>query len=198
MIPLPEPNCRTLPVEIPIPLRNHIFAGRVRVLHLPGPRAASLQPGDCLWVREMFRVLPAGPGLIDVSYGTLRVRGIRWPAVLPRPAAGVHMPEAMPVHLSRLTLIVVSARTIRLQHVGEDEACAAGVIPHPHGFGHVWAPDADWSGAVEAYGRMWDHWHGNAGREGWAVNPEVREIAFRAVARNIGDLVPGMGHGGAR
>lgn len=191
MILLPELTCRTLAVDIPVQLRKQMLAGRVRMLHLPGQRAACLMPGDCLWVREMFRVLPAGPGLIDVSYSTERVRGIRWPAALPRLAAGVHMPEAMPVHLSRLTLIVLSARTIRLHHVTEDHACAAGVIPHRDGFGHFWAHDADWPGAVEAYGHMWDQWHGNAGRESWAVNPAVREVTFRAVTRNIGDLVPG-------
>ena len=193
MIPLPEPSCRAMPVDISIPVRNQILAGRVRMLHLPGPRAAFLQTGDCLWVREMFRVLPSGAGLIDVTYGSEQVRSIRWPAVLPRPSIGVHMPEAMPVHLSRMTLIVLMARTIRLQQVNEDDACAAGVILHRDGFGHDWAPVAEWPGALEAYGRRWDLWHGAEGPICWGANPELREITFRAVTRNIGDLLPGIG-----
>lgn len=193
MLPLPDPACRTMPVDLPAAMVRGVISGRIRLLHLPGPRAAMIGPGDCLWVREQYRVYPAGPGRLDVLYGAERMRGVRWPAALTQPSAGAHVAEAMPVQLSRLTLVVHAARTIRVQQVGGDDAIAAGVVINPTGFGHPWADEADWPSAVEAFAHMWDIVATRASRHGWAANPEVRQVSFRAVARNIGDLVAGAG-----
>ena len=48
--------------------------------------------------------------------------------------------------------------------------------------------------------RLWDCALGPEaiGPHAWSVNPEVVAISFRAIARNIVRLFPGLGSGGVR
>lgn len=109
----------------------------------------------------------------------------------------------MPVHASRLTLVVQSVHEMRLQQITEDEAVAAGVELEGEGFGNPLVHSHHgqvFAQAPEAFGRMWDCALGPEaiGPHGWCANPEVVAIRFRAIARNVVRLFPGLGSGGVR
>lgn len=197
---LPEPH-RVLPITLHPEILRRVIAGRVRIIHQTNKRYARLEPGDALWVREGMHIprQQDGDWLSVVYGGTGDRKEIRWPKVIARPSEGSVPPNGMPIHASRLTLIVTSVREMRLQQVSEISAIAAGVDIELRGFSNPLAHNQVFEHAAEAFGRMWDcALDMSAPNACWTVNPEVVEIGFRAVARNIADLVPGLGSGGVR
>lgn len=200
----PEPS-RILPAELDPEIQRLIVAGRVSVVHITEPRARHLQPGDMVWVREglTFPAQQPGGDWLAVVYGSdARRELIRWPAAIARPQAKWLPASAMPVHASRLTLIVRAVREMRLQQVDEQHAIAAGVAIERDGYVnplpvHDAAVHADWR---QAFGGMWDCMRSTDTLRGgaWSDNPEVTQIRFDAFARNVGDMATGIGSGGAR
>ena len=202
MIIQAEPN-RVLPIILNPEIQRRIVAGRVRIVHQIRKRYARLEPGDALWVREGLTIphRQAGGDWLSVVYGGDGARkDVRWPKVIARPSADKLPPSAMPVHASRLTLIVTSVHEMRLQQISEHSAVAAGVDMELGGFANPLRQNQVFENAAEAFGRMWDCALDASELDSsfWAANPEVLEIGIRAVARNIADLVPGLGHGGVR
>lgn len=202
---------RTIPFDPAPAILERLWSGRIRVLALGGRQAAALDAGDLLWVREAFEVIPFPDSeWLELCYRQNRQRRrVRWPAALARPApGGTHPAGAMPVHLSRATLEVQAARTIRLQQIDIEEAIAAGVMILLEGYGvpaiarPLFSTPAQteqaWASAHEAFGILWDRFFARSQQEYWTCNPEVRLVAVRCVARNIGDMVRGVGSGGAR
>lgn len=203
---LPEPQ-RTLPLTVHPEIVRGVMCGRIRLLFVPtAQKFALLQPNDMVWVREPLFIPPrqSGQGMLDVVYGSDGAqRSLVWPRALARPALGQRLPpSAMPVHVSRLTLVVASAVTMRLQQLDEQDALEAGVLLERDGFSNPLALSGQqlFHAAHEAFGHFWDCALGAdaMGPNAWTCNPEVVALRFRAIARNISDLVPGIGRGGAR
>lgn len=202
MIIQAEPR-RMLPITLNTEIQRRIVAGRVRVVHQTDKRYARIEPGDALWVREGLTIphRQAGGDWLSVVYGADGAReDIRWPKVIARPSTEKLPPSAMPVHASRLTLIVTSIREMRLKQIDEISAVSAGVDMELGGFSNPLRHNQVFENAAEAFGRMWDCAldASDLGSSCWTANPEVVEIGIRAVARNIADLVPGLGSGGVR
>jgi len=203
---MPEPQ-RVLPVSLHPEILRRAITGRVRLMCLTDRRYARMQPGDMLWVREGLTIparQPCGDALALVYGGDGSHMEIRWPRALARPSPGWLPGQAMPVHASRLTLVVTSVSEMRLQQITEDAAIAAGVeLEAGGGFGNPLVHGHHgqvFSDATEAFGRMWDCALGPEaiGPHAWSGNPEVVAIGFRAVARNIARMFPGLGSGGVR
>lgn len=183
-------------------IREGLVSGAVQILHLPPARfLATLERGDMIWLREGYSVegpRPSAPDWLDVAYLDGSRRRVRWPRALAAPTAGYHSHASMPMHLSRITLVVLAAQRMRLQQVTEEDASLSGVaLAGPDGFRHLAAlGDQAWPSAREAYSVLWELMWGF--HQGWEANPEVVELRVTTVARCICDLVPGLGHGGVR
>jgi len=202
MIIQAEPT-RVLPIALHPEIVRRIIAGRIRTIHHTCMRFDRLVSGDALWVREWLTIPRCQTGenwLTVVHDGDGVSRDIRWPKVIARPSQGRLPASAMPVHASRLTLIVTAVRVMRLHAVSEISAVAAGVDIDLGGFANPLHANQFFPTAAEAFGRMWDcALDGDAfNKAWWMLNPEIVEIGIRAVARNIADLVPGIGSGGVR
>lgn len=197
-----EPR-RVLSIDLLPDIQRRILSGRVRVVVQAGKRFERLEVGDALWVREALRIPASGPGghWLRVCYEIDgERRDIRWPRAIARPSSGRLPAIGMPMVASRLTLIVTSLRKARLHQISEDAAVAAGVDLERGGFSNPLRADQVFEDVTEAFGRMWDCMvaPSDIGRLCWAENPEVVEIGIAPIARNIGDLVRGVGHGGVR
>ena len=200
MIGLMEEPVRVMSVIVDQRLIRGVIVGRVRALVLPMGKAEHLQVNDCLWVKESMAVPVKQPaaGALRFSYGgDGQTVEVRWPAAIARPAPGFRPAEAMPVQASRLTLQVIAQRVTRLLDVQDDEAALAGVTSDEDGYRNALLADRGgraFATASEALVATWVYQHGAEGDS----NPEVVVVLFRAVHRNIGRLVVGLGSGGAR
>lgn len=137
--------------------------------------AARYQIGDRLWVRENFaHVGTCDPGFLtyqatypddlahlgmEIVPATLKEAGYKW-------KASIHMPRP----LSRLTLIVGSAKVERLQDISHDDAVQEG------------ASDDGGPGTTLGFINIWKKLHGAAS---WEQNPFVVAISFRVIKANI-------------
>lgn len=191
---------RVISLPLPPSVLRRFTVGIASVVHVPLRQALGVGRGDAVWIREGFSVEDRRGGprdLLDVTYVDGVRRRVRWPRAVAAPSPGYHAADRMPVQLSRLTLLIGEAKRIRLHEVSEDAAVAGGVMfAGRDGWSHPVLPDLVWPFAVEAYGRLWDLTHD--GVDCWACNPEVVQLRVRTLARCICDVVPGMGHGGAR
>lgn len=209
MIHLQAEPARVMPVVIDPALIRRIIAGRVRALILPLGKAQHLLTDDCLWVRESMAI-PAkqpSPRYLRFSYGGDGAAvDLRWPVGIARPSAGFRPAEAMPVQASRLTLQVTAQRVTRLAAVSSDEAIAAGVEIVTGGFINGMVHEAAarvWEAPAGALAAMWlwqhpDYLGDPQDVSSAAANPEVVVVEFRAIHRNVADLVAGIGSGGVR
>lgn len=145
------------------------------------------EPGEQLWVREMFSFRDRGslsdPD-VDTSEcwycadGNVPTHG-NWT----RPKPSIHMPRSA----SRMTLEVVGVRVERLQAISEDGARAEGCHELPLQGG---MPGAWWTFGGEprfaartpcaAFRLGWDSINGR--RAPWSLNPWVWVVEFRRLA----------------
>lgn len=136
------------------------------------------QPGDRLWVREKFAIVPRtayahSDGVQQTPWpndpfdhdaaiyaaGWDRCDGeIRW-----RPS--IHMPR----WASRILLEVTGVRVERLQDISDTECAREGITP---------AECTDCDGWVNAYSRLWESINGHGT---WDANPWVWVIEFKRV-----------------
>lgn len=195
-----EPT-RTLGVEMQPSIVRHLQSGRIRAGVWPVARMESLKEGDALWLREGINVderRSSAQSLALRYFGDCRVYEVPWPRTHARPAPGLRPADAMPVHASRYTLVVRSNSVIRLSGLDEESAIACGA---EYGFGGGFVPVGagpdfePFGSAADAIRFLWDSRFGDGAA---AKNPEVCLIHFRALARNIATLVPGLGKGGVR
>ncbi|MTH62148.1 hypothetical protein [Paracoccus litorisediminis] len=153
---------------------------------------------DLLWVREPIFVekdQPRDGGLLRLRFGGDRYwHAVAWPRGLPRPKAGHHPADAMPVECSRYTLRVATVQRRRLLQISADEAWACGVSGEEGAFV---SPIAEidlfkpFPTPGEALGHAWTE----AGFGAAWADPDVLLVEFTALARNVGRLVDGMGSG---
>lgn len=133
------------------------------------------QPGDRLWVREAFAIVPrtayrCSEGVQQAlrpdddhdaaiyREGWTRSRGgLRW-----RPS--IHMPR----WASRLTLGVTGVRLERLQDISHDDACAEGIESQKGGA----------AACIERYRELWESLNGVGS---WRENPWVWVITFEVL-----------------
>ena len=140
------------------------------------------QPGDRLWVREAFSIVPrtayrCSEGVQQVlrpdddhdaaiyREGWVRSQsGFRW-----RPS--IHMPR----WASRITLEVTAIRIERLQDISDQDCWAEGIEPMPDTHG--------WLARAAEYPReaFADLWVETSGDGSWEVNPWVWVIEFRRI-----------------
>jgi hypothetical protein len=133
------------------------------------------KPGDRLWVREAWAVVPCvsdnGPKHRAKGDGT----GVTWRADWNANPSGfkwkpsIHMPR----WASRITLEVTGARVERLQDISEADAIAEGVLID--GIGSPGGPMRVSQRAFKIF------WQAINGPESWAANPWVWVIEFKKV-----------------
>lgn len=137
------------------------------------------QPGDRLWVKETFAIVPrTAYRRSDGVQQTLRPNddhdaaiyragwdrsngGFRW-----RPS--IHMPR----WASRITLKITGVRVERVQEISEADAVAEGVEPL------LVPPDGGSAPYTEGYRKLWEQINGP---ESWDANPFVWVVAFKRV-----------------
>lgn len=196
----PEP-IRTAPVALHPEILRRVVALRIRLIFVD-PAQCRVGEGDALWVQEAF-----SPSRHQGGGDWLRLRyqmdgaerQVFWPKAKVRPAPGeLTRAERMPMPASRYTLHVRAAERIRLQQLTEHQAIDAGVnLAGLNGFEDPLSGGV-WLSAHEAFARMWDRALGgeSLGPMCWTCNPEVLALTVRATARNIRELMPGVGSGG--
>lgn len=146
------------------------------------------QPGDRLWVREAFAIVPrtayrCSEGVQQTlrpdddhdaaiyREGWTRSKGgFRW-----RPS--IHMPR----WASRITLEVTGVRVERLQDISEADAIAEGVNVHPD---HHGKPRDSIYSPVQAYRDLWESINGPGS---WDANPWVWCVEFRRIDAAAGE-----------
>lgn len=141
-----------------------------RVQWAPSPWQR-VQPGDRLWVREVWKPVHSG----DPS------RGARYQADVDRDQTIWRTPIHMPRWASRLTLTVTATKIERLQDISEKDALAEGIHWDP--LAGMYNCSGEWrSNIVPGFRALWESLHG-AGA--WDRNPDVVALTFTVEKRNI-------------
>jgi hypothetical protein len=200
IVPVPK---RVLPVCLQPLFARAVASGTVTALVVrQGALQARVERDDMLWVRESTIVSnSAVSGAVRFSYagkaGEVTLPASRW---LSRPAPGYQPSERMPVHASRMTLIVEGVSVHRLHAVPDDLICRAGVTTGYGGYlSALLCPSvaAVFPRPVDAFRGVWSDLMPDPDLA-WDANPEVAVVEFQAVHRNITWLAPGIGRGGVR
>jgi hypothetical protein len=147
-------------------------------------RRVAARPGDRVWCRETFKVVPAiAYRMSEGVQQTINpadpydaaVYAAGWDRSVPRPwRPSIHMPR----WASRLTLYVSEVRVQRLNDISEDDARAEGVRGNAGG---SWGCE----GLIEDYADLWDSINGDGS---WAANPFVAAYTFVPRLGNIDTL----------
>lgn len=137
------------------------------------------QPGDCIWVRETFRVHSRATDVATLVYrasvrNSWTEQTHRVPvAVCNKPATpekwtpSIHMPR----WASRLTLEITGVRVERLRDLSEDDAKSEGITP----------PSGGVLPGREYRINFRDLWMDIYGMDNWEANPWVWVIEFKRV-----------------
>ena len=141
-----------------------------------------VQPGDRLWVREVWKPVHSG----DPS------RGAHYQADVDRDQMIWRTPIHMPRWASRLTLTVTATKIERLQDMSEADALAEGVQRHYRPEIGYWVPGIEHPNkdfpvlsrptAREMFAALWDVVHGSGA---WQAGPDVVALTFTVEQRNI-------------
>lgn len=129
------------------------------------------RPGDQLWLREAFALLPPNayalpkkmaPDAYEAAYYRIDFDRSGKPAWKP----SIHMPR----WASRLTLIVTEIRRQNLAELTDDDALSEGITPQ--------------EGATprDCFAALWNDLHGTGA---WTENPKVIALTFRVHRCNI-------------
>lgn len=138
--------------------------------HLAFQKCPHGNPGDCLWVRESFRLsVPAHEG--QTGYPIYRAN------FKDDPILGIWKPSIhMPRWASRITLEITGVRVERVRDISEEDAKAEG-----------WPRDQELFPTVNTsykanlwFERLWDSINAERGF-GWDVNPWVWVLEFKRV-----------------
>lgn len=154
------------------------------------------QPGDRLWVREGFALLPKSAYNLPKTIAQDPDNAAYYRADFDRSGKPAWKSSMfMPRWASRLTLAVTDVRVQRLQDISEADAIAEGVEPlhqgwYPYGIstfmtmmiGDREVPAQYCQNAVESYHRLWNTLHGPAA---WDENPWVCALTFAVHRCNI-------------
>lgn len=184
-----EAPVRTMPVNLGPFMAAEIATSRCRTLIQPIKRYRAVSAGDALWVREAITILDRQPRRDEIALtyaGSARKQRMPWPAAFARPGAGHRPADAMPIHVSRYTLMVDQVEHFRLAQVSEETALGAGLRLEGEGYGvHGFDFLKPFEDHVEALGFM----HDALIEKRAEPNPDVAVIHFRAVARNIAQVM---------
>lgn len=138
------------------------------------------QPGDRLWVRETWALVPWLAGAERHCCPEHDKQGIRYRATWTKAHSAAWRPSSnMPRWASRLTLRVAGVRVERLQDISEADAQAEGVplvVPGDD----IEARQPGVTTHRFAFGRLWQQINGK--RATWASNPSVWAIEFRRMS----------------
>lgn len=136
----------------------------------------TVKAGDRLYVREAFSYQEIDGDRIE-EFGGIHYWADGDPQFgnWTRPKPSIHLPRT----LSRITLIVTSAKIERLQDITEEDARAEGVSPRICGIGFNNEPIR---GHRTGFVHLWGSLHGT---DSWLDNPHVVALSFRVVAANI-------------
>lgn len=139
-------------------------------------------PGDRLWVRETFALVPAtayraSAGVNQTVNPSDTHESAIYRACFDRASGGVVWKPSihMPRWASRLTLKVTDVRVERLRDISEEDARAEGCHDSDG------APTQELSGTARgAYALLWDEINGKTAK--WSSNPWVWAITFEVIA----------------
>lgn len=123
------------------------------------------QPGDLLYVRETFSVVPD-----DEDGGVAHVLYLADGQQYGKNTPSIHMPR----EFSRLTLEITDVRVERLQEISNDDALDEG----------IGAPLDQRYAAIDAFRPLWNSIYGN-----WDTNPWVWAVEFKAHHCNVDALL---------
>jgi len=148
------------------------------------------QPGDRLWVREKFTVMPSVKADFEILYDATDTltewidneNKMAYP-VRDRTHPSIHMPR----WASRLTLEVVSVGVERVQDITATDAEAEGIESIVRSYGLAWRdyrgePGAWFASPITSFASLWDSINASRGY-GWSVNPYVWRVEFRKVTK---------------
>lgn len=158
------------------------------------------EPGDCLWVREVFQVVEPWGSVdgewigddimeIDGRLGSEKPELIGgWWSVVYKADADICSWWRSPIHMprwaSRITLEIVNVRVERLQEITHEDALAEGIKEtkedHYYLAPLAGVPDFPWTQLIPAFASLWNHINKERGF-GWDINPWVWVIEFKAV-----------------
>lgn len=145
------------------------------------------RPGDRLWVREAFSLVPCSAGcekypdgfdprVASVHQPNAPHEGVRYKATWDRCHSAPWRPSIhMPRWASRITLEVTGVRVERLKEISHEDSVAEGFGPHlqektrnaPNG--KTWGP--------LGFSQLWDKINGAS--HPWESNPWVWVVTFR-------------------
>ena len=144
-------------------------------------------PGDQLWVRETWDLVPQdskpstdGSSVWDIHYAAGgKEKTIEMPPrfnpVLYTPQRwrpSIHMPRLA----SRITLEVKDVRVVRVQDISRDDCLAEGIGTPCRKFGY----HGEYCNCIDWFSNLWDSINAKRGF-GWDVNPWVWVIEFERV-----------------
>ena len=146
------------------------------------------QPGDRLWVKEVWRPIRVGPN--KVTYIEYRADGARiYKDHTYQPSWSKEEPWRsslfMPRKYSRIDLEITNIRAERLQDISEEDAKAEGITgPFDVGYPAYRMPGDSKPRYSRPSGAFEDYWNLlNAKRGfGWSVNPWVWALSFKRVS----------------
>lgn len=129
------------------------------------------QPGDRLWVRETWRILPDGSYTYGANYTEEEAAINKWkPSIF------------MPRWASRILLEIVSVRVERLQDISEADAVAEGIERVGEMLGlPAWKDytcGTMLTSAVNSYHTLWKSINGTGS---WQANPWVWVVEFKRI-----------------
>jgi hypothetical protein len=143
-------------------------------------------PGDRLWVRESFTVVPAtacrmSEGVQQTVNPTepdmAAIYAAGWDRSIPKWKPSIHMPR----WASRLTLQITDVRVERLQDISEADAIAEGLIWRPALDAWCATESPNWpcfSSPVRSYAGLWNHINGSGA---WDRNPWIWAVSLEVV-----------------
>jgi hypothetical protein len=151
---------------------------------------APYQPGDILWVREMWRCIAVGKGgqnevaIIEYKNGQQAVFDVDSKEALYFAGKARWKPSShMPRKLSRLLLEVKGVRAERLRDISEEDAKAEGVSNISYMLSPNEVVRLGESAAVTRFCSLWDTLNARRGFS-WDSNPWVWVIEFERIEKN--------------
>lgn len=191
------------PIIFSAPMVRALLDGRkTQTRRLAASPLRHCQPGDRLYVREAFTLVPSSAyrmseGVEQVLNPTdpdvAAIFTVGWERSIPKWRPSIHMPR----WASRLTLIVEAVRFQRLSAITDADALAEGIESEPDRYGRtryfVKGEGFNLGSTTpsHAYIQLWSHLHDwNApANAGINRNPDVVALTFRVIHQNI-DQVP--------
>lgn len=148
--------------------------------------ATSIQPGDILWVREMFYSNPehdkASPKqLVNIGLDIFYVADLTNEEIINPVNKRKNRPSIfMPKEACRIFLEVTELRSEKLQDISDKDCMSEGIFKNEENRYGVKPAKLTWDKAINAFRFLWIIIHGF---DSWDENPKVWVYTFKRVER---------------